>query len=129
MYFYVFGFLFFGALQGVGGMPLSPVVCLVSTGVFDPIALAFRCEPSSESRRSNLINCSWIVLVVGVALVQALVLLALHTLLVFVVSVTLERQTVVFKFIRWMLDYIVDGQSISIFVLLLGVHKSERIQL
>ena len=62
-------------------------------------------------------------------MVQALVLLALHTLLVFVVSVTLERQTVVFKFIRWMLDYIVDGQSISIFVLLLGVHKSERIQL
>ena len=112
-------------------MPLSPVVCLVSTGVFDPIALAFRCEPSSESRRSNLINCSWIVLVVGVASFGTGTgpTGTAYMLLVFVVSVTLERQTVVFKFIRWMLDFYVDGQSISIFVLLLGVHKSELFKL
>jgi hypothetical protein len=53
-------FLCFRFPHSVRGMPLSPAVCLVSTGVFEPIALAFRCESCSESRRSNLINCSWI---------------------------------------------------------------------
>ena len=49
-----------------------------------------------------------------------------HTLLRFIVAVTLERQTIVFKMIRWRHVFVCDGQSISTFVLWLVVHESEN---